>query len=182
MTIADKQHIEPAIKVKAKFQVKAYQTLYTTNWHFQNCSCYMCLLITLMHSVLSLWAIHAQVDPMCMVTLGCQYQFQITGLHEDPPTTPQWSVQYTNRQTHSIQNPMYTLIRWIIHACTKTYRKIPITRKVSNIKQILGNFEQTMDIKEKFIQHCHIGTNLKKAGLYRTDALWDPFKHTKFQI
>ena len=44
----------------------------------------------------------------------------------------------------------------------KPKEKIPITRKASNIKQILDNFEQTMDIKEKFIQHCHIGTNLKR--------------------
>ena len=30
ITIADKQHIAPDIKVKVKFQVKAHQTLYTT--------------------------------------------------------------------------------------------------------------------------------------------------------
>ena len=40
--------------------------------------------------------------------------------------------------------------------------KISITRKVSNNSQILNNFEQTMDIKEKFIQNCCIGTNLKR--------------------
>ena len=34
--------------------------------------------------------------------------------------------------------------------------------KASNIKQILDNLEQTMDIKEKFIQHYHIGTNQKR--------------------
>ena len=44
----------------------------------------------------------------------------------------------------------------------KPKRKIPITRKVSNIKQILDHFEQTMDIKEKFMQHCQISTNLKR--------------------
>ena len=33
---------------------------------------------------------------------------------------------------------------------------------VISIKQILDNFEQTMDIKEKFMQHCHIGINLKR--------------------
>ena len=44
----------------------------------------------------------------------------------------------------------------------KPKEKIPITRKVSNIKQILDNFEQTMDIKEKFIQNCHISTALKR--------------------
>ena len=39
-------------------------------------------------------------------------------------------------------------------------------------KHILDNLEQTMDIKEKFIQHCYIGTNLKKkVGLYRIYAL-----------
>ena len=59
---------------------------------------------------------------------------------------------------------MSTLIRWILHACTKTQRKIPITRKVSNIKQILDHFEQTMDIKEKFMQHCQISTNLKRQN------------------
>ena len=101
MTIADKQDIAPDIKVKVKFQVKAHQTLYTAYWHFQNCGCYMCLSINLMHPVLSLWALHAWVDPTCMVTLGWQYQFQITGLHEDPPTTPQWSVQNNNRHTHA---------------------------------------------------------------------------------
>ena len=142
MTIADKQHIAPDIKVKAKFQVKAHQTLYTTYWHFQNCSCYMCLWVTLMHPVLSLWAIHAQVDPMCMVTLGWRDQFQITGLHEDPPTTPQWSVQNNNRHphtTHKTQCPPW-LDGYYMHA-PKPKEKIPITRKVSNIKQILNNLE-----------------------------------------
>ena len=44
----------------------------------------------------------------------------------------------------------------------KPEEKYQFTRKVSNIKQILDNFEQTMDIKEKFMQHSQIGTNLKR--------------------
>ena len=71
MTIADKKHISPGLlRWKLTFQVKAHQSLYTTHWHIQNCCCYLCLLITLMHPDLSLQALHAQVDPMCMLTLG----------------------------------------------------------------------------------------------------------------
>ena len=70
MTIADKTHITCYIKVRVHFQVMAYQSLYTTLWHFQNCCCHLCLLITLMYPDLSLWALNAQVDPTCMVTLG----------------------------------------------------------------------------------------------------------------
>ena len=36
------------------------------------------------------------------------------------------------------------------------------------MQEILNNFEQTMVVLEKFILHCHIGTNLKKVELYRT--------------
>ena len=71
MTITDKQtHITCYIKVRVNFQVKAHQSLYTTLWHVQNCCCFLCLLKTLMHPDLSLQALHAQVYPTCMVTLG----------------------------------------------------------------------------------------------------------------
>ena len=65
-----KPHITCNIKVRVNFQVKAHQSLYTTLWHFQNCCCFLCLLATLIHPDLSLQALHAQVDPTCMVTLG----------------------------------------------------------------------------------------------------------------
>ena len=114
MTIADKTHITCYIKVRVHFQVMAYQSLYTTLWHFQNCCCHLCLLITLMYPDLSLWALNAQVDPTCMVTLDGDDWFQITGLHKGPLTSPQWPVQDTNRHIDSIQKPMST-IRFCMH-------------------------------------------------------------------
>ena len=68
-----KPHITCYIKVRVNFQVKAHQSLNTTLWHFQNCCCFLCLLTTLMHSDLSLQALHVQVVPTCMVTLGWQW-------------------------------------------------------------------------------------------------------------
>ena len=65
-----KTHITQYIKVKHSRLRHMNLTRYTTLWHFQNCCCHLCLLITLMYPDLSLQALHAQVDPMCKVTLG----------------------------------------------------------------------------------------------------------------
>ena len=56
--------------------------------------------------------------------------------------------------------------------------------KVSNIKQILDNFEQTMDIKEKFMWHCQIDTNLKRQDCTEHMHCEIPFKTqiSKFNI
>ena len=53
--------------------------------------------------------------------------------------------------------------------------------KCQNIKQILDNFEQTIDIKEKFIQHCHIGTDLKRQDFTEHMHCEIPL-NTNFQI
>ena len=121
MTIADKKHIWPGtLRWKLTFQVKAHQTLFSTHWQFQNCCCYLCLLITLMHPDLSLWAFHAQVDPTCMVTLGWQWSIPDHWFTQRSTQYPQWLIQDNNRCTHSTQPPMSIIIRWMLHACAKT--------------------------------------------------------------
>ena len=115
MTIADKQtQITCYIEVRVNFQVKAHQSLCIQHTDMFRIAAVFCLLETLMHPVLSLQALHAQVDPTCMVTLGWWWLIPDHWFTQRSPTTPQWSVQDNNRHINSIQNPMST-IRFCMH-------------------------------------------------------------------
>ena len=97
-------HITWYIKVTVNIPGKGITiTLYTTHWHFQKCYCYLCLLMTLMHPDLSLWVLHAQVDPTCMVTLGLWWSIPDQCFTQRSTCHPQWLVQDTIRHKDSIQ-------------------------------------------------------------------------------
>ena len=112
------KHISPGLlRWKLTFQVKAHQSLYTTHWHIENCCCYLCLLITMMHPDLSLQALHAWVHPTCMMTLGWWWlipdHWFITNVHPSPPVI---SIGYQQAHTQHTKPNVHHLI---LHACAR---------------------------------------------------------------
>ena len=127
MTIAAQNHLtSPGVylKVRVKFQVMAHQTLYTlTFWHFHNCCCHLCLLVTLMQLK------PIPMSPPCsgrshvhgnsrMTMINCR---SLVYRKVHPPLPSDWCRIPTGICMHNKQNPMSTIIiRWMLHACTKT--------------------------------------------------------------
>ena len=145
--------------MRVKFQVKAHSTLYNilTFWHFQNCCCKRVSIDN--PAVIQSYLYKSSKTGRSHVH-GCSKVAMINSrslVYISPPTNPQWSVQDNNRHIH-VQQTKPNVHHWIIHAPKPQRYQSP--GRYQNIKENnLVNYEYLLGWE--FIQHCHIGTDLK---------------------